>query len=185
MGRKRRVWIPHVYHHIYSRGNNRQNIFHDEIDMTEVFRLLDMIHIEYPISISVFCILTNHYHFLLKSESASISKVMCIFNKRYTDYYNRKYHHIGHVFQQRFNSSPVLTPQNLLKVSRYIHRNPISTYMPMAMKMEDYPYCSYQYYKTSTPPPYSFINIHDLPSSLYPQINKTASQYCQYVESEI
>ncbi len=38
-------------------------------------------------------------------------------------------HHIysGHVFQQRFNSSPVPYPQDLLRVSKYIHRNPINT----------------------------------------------------------
>ncbi|WP_428910033.1 transposase [Niallia sp. Krafla_26] len=161
MARKQRIWIPGAYHHIYTRGNNRQIIFRDEIDMIEVFRLLEMIHIQYPISICCYCIMTNHYHFLLKSEAASISKIMAIFNKRYTDYYNQKYNHCGHVFQQRFNSSPILIPQDLLEVSKYIHRNPIHTKEPMVDKMEEYRYSSYLFYKNNQKPAYSFINVED------------------------
>lgn len=184
MGRKRRIWIPHAYHHIYTRGNNRQNIFHDEIDMIEVFRILAMIHIDYPISICAYCIMTNHYHLLLKSESVSISKIMSIFNKRYTDYYNRRYNHVGHVFQQRFNSSPILTPQDLLQVSKYIHRNPISTKKPMVVKMEDYCFSSFLFYKRNLSSPYTYINLTDLPSSFIMPSEKTANYYCKYVESE-
>lgn len=184
MGRKRREWLPYAYHHIFARGNNRQNIFHGEIDMIEVFRLLDMIHIDFPIAISAFCIMTNHYHILLKSEKISISKVMCIFNKRYTDYYNQKYHHVGHVFQQRFNSSPVPNPQDLLQVSKYIHCNPISTKKPMVEKMEHYPYSSYQYYKKIIPAPYPFINLQDLPNSFILPTQKNIPHYCGFVEEE-
>ncbi len=121
MGRQRREWIPYAYHHIYSRGNNRKNIFCDGIDMLEVTRLLTMIHHEAPLSICAFCIMTNHYHLLLKTETISIFKIMGIFNKRYTDYFNGRYHHVGHVFQQRFNSAPIPNPQDLLQVSKYIH----------------------------------------------------------------
>lgn len=184
MGRKRRIWIPQAYHHIYSRGNNRQNIFHDDMDMMEVFRLLAMIHKDTPISVCTYCIMTNHYHLLLKSEDISISKIMGIFNKRYTDYYNRKYNHVGHVFQQRFNSSPILIPQDLLQVSKYIHRNPINTKQPMVTRMEDYRYSSYQFYKKNNSPSYSFINLKDLPTSIYLPDEKNFSHYCEYVETE-
>lgn len=184
MGRKRRQWIPYAYHHIYSRGNNRKNIFCDRTDMVEVFRLLTMIHEDTPISICAFCIMTNHYHFLLKSEEVSISKIMSIFNKRYTDYYNRRYEHVGHVFQQRFNSSPVLYPHDLLRVSKYIHRNPINTKNPMVPRMEDYPYSSYQYYKTSCPPPYPFMKPHDLSSAFAIPEENALFEYCKYVERE-
>lgn len=183
MGRKRREWIPHAYHHIYARGNNRQNIFHDELDMIQAFRLLEMIHVDFTISICAFCLMTNHYHFLLKSEKYTISKIMGIFNKRYTDYYNRKYNHIGHVFQQRFQSSPVPNPKDLLQVSKYIHRNPISTKKPMVTNMEDYPYSSYHYYKKATTPPYSFVNLQALPESFYLPTNRNLTHYCQYVET--
>ncbi|WP_174729101.1 transposase [Mesobacillus harenae] len=184
MGRKKRVWVPEAYHHIYSRGNNRQVIFRDEIDVAEVFRLLTMIHEKSPISISAFCLMTNHYHFLLKSEKLSISDVMSTFNKRYTDYYNRKYEHIGHLYQQRFNSSPVLYPQDLLYVSRYIHRNPISTKEPLVKRMEDYPYSSYQYYKKTIIPPFPFITTQDLPTNFTSPSEKSLTHYCEYVESE-
>jgi putative transposase len=116
---ERREWLPYAYHHIYSRGNNRQNIFCDGTDMMEAYRLLTMIYNETPISICAFCFMTNHYHLLLKTEEVSISKIMGIFNKRYTDYFNGRYRHVGHIFQQRFNSSPVPYPQDLLQVSTF------------------------------------------------------------------
>lgn len=184
MGRKRREWFPHAYHHIYSRGNNRQNIFCDATDIMEAYRLLTMIHNETPISICAFCFMTNHYHLLLKSEEVSISKIMGIFNKRYTDYFNGRYRHVGHVFQQRFNSSPVPYPQDLLQVSKYIHRNPISTKKPMVDHMEDYPYSSYRFYKYADLTPFPFLNLHDLPASFILQTQKTMEQYCGFVEEE-
>ncbi|WML46820.1 transposase [Neobacillus sp. PS3-34] len=185
MARKRREWVPYAYHHIYSRGNNRQDLFCDETDMQEAFRLLTMIHKVTPISISAYCIMTNHYHFLLKSEHVSISKIMAAFNRRYTDYFNRKYEHVGHVFQHRFNSDPIPFTLELLRASRYIHRNPIATEPPMVARMEDYPYSSYMYYKKSITPPFPFLNLQVLSSSTS-IIAAEASRlsYCRYVEEE-
>lgn len=180
MGRKRREYVPYAYHHIYARGNNRQNLFYDEIDVLEAFCLFGMIHEKTPISISSFCFMTNHFHVLLKSENETISKVMGIFNKRYTDYFNRRYGYVGHAFQQRFNSSPIIDHYGILQVSRYIHRNPINTKQPMVDKMEDYLYSSYQYYKNKTAPPYPFINLQDI-QKLLP--NQDLQLYCEYVES--
>ncbi|RLQ96869.1 transposase [Falsibacillus albus] len=184
MARKRRLWMPELYHHIYLRGNNRQNIFKDHTDMQQAFRLLTTIHQSYPLSICSFCIMTNHYHFLLKSETITISKIMNLFNKRYTDYYNQRYQHVGHVFQQRFNSSPIFFPKNLLYVSRYIHQNPIRTNAPMVARMEFYPYSSYQYYKFGSTPPFEFINLEDLPNSFPQKSQKYREYYCEYAEME-
>jgi len=184
MGRKPRIWVPYAYHHIYSRGNNRQNLFQDDLDMIEVFRLLNMIHLDYPFSINAYCIMTNHYHFLLKSEHVSLSKIMSIFNKRYSAYFNQKYNHVGHVFQQRFNSSPTLSPMDVLQVSKYIHRNPINTKSPIVVKMEDYRYSSYQHYKKNIPSPYPFINLNDLPIHFLSANEQNSMNYCEYVETE-
>ncbi|WP_075983051.1 transposase [Bacillus massilinigeriensis] len=184
MGRKRRQWVPFAYHHITSRGNNRQRIFRDEIDMAEVFRILSMIYAQYKFSICNYCIMTNHYHLLLKSEEVSISKIMALFNKRYTEYHNQKYSHIGHVYQQRFYSSPALTPHDLIEVSKYINRNPINTNPPMVSKMEDYPYSSYQFIKNNQTPPYPFITFEDLPKKIFHPEKKIYLNYCEYVELE-
>lgn len=185
MGRKLRIWLPYAYHHICSRGNNRKNIFQDTTDYVHAFQILEMIHERYPISICGFCLMTNHYHFLLKSEQASISKIMSLFNKRYSDYYNRKYQHVGHVFQQRFRSSPLPSPEDLLYVSKYIHRNPIATKIPIVANMEDYPYSSYQYYKKKLDPPYSFIHLDPLTNCFPLKEQKANQHYCDYVEAKI
>ncbi len=182
MPRKRRVWLPYSYHHVYNRGHNRENIFHDEIDMAATLRILEAIHTQHSISISAYCIMTNHYHLLLKTEKTPLSTIIKHFQKQYADYYNKRYHRSGSVFDKRFNSKAFPYPKDLLTVSRYIHRNPVRTKIPMVDRMEQYPYGSYQYYKQTRNPFHSFINLTDVPTSFPLIYQQNHTHYCQYVE---
>jgi hypothetical protein len=52
----------------------------------------------------------------------------------------------------------------------------------MVARMEDYPYCSYKFYKNESPSIYPFLNLIDLPNSFILQSAKTTHHYCKYVE---
>ncbi|WP_456277579.1 transposase [Bacillus sp. AK128] len=182
MGRKRRIWIPEAYHHVYNRGHNRQNIFHDETDMNALFTILEMIHQQYTLSICTYCIMTNHYHLLLKTEKTHLSAIIRIMQKHYADYYNKRYKRSGAVFDQRFKSKPFTDPYSLLTVSRYIHRNPIRTKIPMVKQMEHYPYSSYKFYKNIQPINYFFFNDTDVIRCFNLPEQQTLEHYCLYIE---
>lgn len=183
MPRQRRVWVPHLFNHVVMRGNNRQNIFIHERDFQEFFRVLSYTNEKYPFTISAYCIMTNHYHLLIHSPEVPLSKIMSIINRRYSDYYKKRYQYAGHLYESRYFSDLVASPMSMLRVSRYIHRNPINTKTPMVHQMEDYLYSSYPIYKLIHSSPYPFIDINPVIKSLHYPSLKTMEDYFSFCES--
>lgn len=178
IGRSRRIWNPKSYYHVVMRGNNRQAIFQSESDIANFYRTLNYTHSKYPFHIIAFCIMTNHYHLLIQSPHVQLGKLMGIINKRYSDYYRKKYNHTGFLYESRYWAEMVSTPGALLRVSRYIHRNPIETAPPIVTTLEDYPYSSYPFYKNNVPSHFPFLNLTQLPS--YQNGRKA---FCNYTEA--
>ena len=184
MARRKRNWQPNAYYHVVMRGNNRQNIFATAEDMLHLMRCIGHAHIEYRFTIVAFCIMTNHYHLLLCSED-DLSKIMRHINRKYSDYYAKRYRYVGQVYQGRYFSKEVYTPQAMLAVSRYIHRNPIETKVPMVNQLSDYPFSTFPYYHLPDTVPYPYIDTKQLPRYLPPPFQKTTEAYVEYCLMEI
>ncbi|PID02480.1 hypothetical protein CSV67_09265 [Sporosarcina sp. P2] len=97
MVRRKRNWQPNAYYHVVMRGNNRQNIFSTEEDTYHLTRCISYSHEKYTFSLIAFCIMTNHYHLLIRSED-EMSKIMREVNRRYSDYYSKRYRHVGRIY---------------------------------------------------------------------------------------
>ncbi|SOC34920.1 transposase [Ureibacillus acetophenoni] len=185
MPRGIRIWNPNYFHHIVMRGNNRQRIFQNERDFNEFFRVLYYTYDKYPFTIAAYCIMSNHYHLLLKSPEYPLGHVMRSINRRYCDYFKKKYKYTGHLYESRYFSKMITTPMSLLSVSRYIHRNPINTETPIVVKLEHYPYSSYALNKNPLSQPLPFIDTTSLLSCLkYPNL-QTKEDYFAYCENNI
>ena len=98
------------------RGVNRQQIFEQEEDYRKfIFILRDMVsprdEFKRPLpprcAIYAYCLMSNHVHLLIKEEGDRIGEVIKKVATRYAMYYNNKYEHYGHLFQDRFKSEPV------------------------------------------------------------------------------
>lgn len=77
------------------------------------------------ISLIAYCLMPNHFHFLIKQTVAiGIDKFMNSLMTRYTMYFNRKYKRVGHLFQGKYKAVLVQTEDQLLHLTRYIHLNP-------------------------------------------------------------
>ncbi|WP_269051110.1 transposase [Sporosarcina sp. G11-34] len=124
--------------------------------------------------------MTNHYHLLIRSEHVDLAKVMARINRRYSDYYAKRYSHIGRIYEKRYFSKQADGPQAILAVSSCIHRNPIDTNIPMVKKLEDYPYSSYPYYVNNELVPPSYLKTNILAHFLPNPFDKTNQAYCQY-----
>lgn len=55
----------------------------------------------YRLVLIAFCIMTNHFHLLIRSED-DLSKIMRQINRRYSDYYSKRYRHVGRIYQSRY-----------------------------------------------------------------------------------
>ena len=155
------------------RGNNRQNIFSCEEDMYHLMRCISHAAERYRFVLVAFCIMTNHYHLLIRSED-DLSDIMRQINRRYSDYYSKRYRHVGRIYQSRYFSKEVDTPQALLAVSRYIHRNPIETKIPMVDYLVEYPFSSFPFYNSDALPLPEFMDVQSILHYLPPTFNKTS-----------
>jgi len=115
------------FYHIYNRGNNRQNIFGKERNYRYFLRLYAK-HIEPAAETYTYCLLPNHFHFLvrirdltgLKKPSQSFSN---LFNA-YARAFNKAYDRTGSLFQRPFGRISVTSDAYFTWLIAYIHRNP-------------------------------------------------------------
>jgi len=83
----------------------------------------------YHLAILAYCLMPNHVHFIVvPKKEDSIGKAFKYINMRYSQYYNKKIHTTGHLFQGRFFSS-VMDEMYTLACARYIERNPVRAKM--------------------------------------------------------
>ena len=87
-----------------------------------------------------YCLMTNHYHLLVETPDANISEGMRQLNGLYTQRFNRRHEHVGHVFQGRFKGILVERESHLLELARYVVLNPVRAEMVRAP--EDYRWSS-------------------------------------------
>ncbi|MER1957476.1 MAG: transposase [Solibacillus sp.] len=178
MGRKKRLWHPQYFDHVVMRGNNRQVIFAEQQDFAEFFRALHYTYDKYPFELLAYCLMNNHYHLLILSKTP-LSKTMMLLNRRYSDYYKKKYRYSGHLYENRYYSDMVLSAQGILEVSRYIHQNPIRTKTPLVNELEHYPYSSFQYYVAPKKAPV-YLNPFALVQYFPLESERTLENYITY-----
>jgi len=126
--------------------------------------------------------MTNHYHLLIKSPDVPLDKIMARINRRYSDYYSKKYLHVGRIYEKRYNSKEAEGPFAILAVSSYIHRNPIDTRKPMDENLIDYPYSSFPMYCSEEPASKSWIDLEFLSTLLPVGIEKSRLNYSLYCQ---
>lgn len=96
-----------------------------------------------------FALMPNHIHLEVEqAESRAIAHFMASLHTRYVKYFNKKYERIGPLFQDRYNAVSLQSNLGILRVSKYIHRNPIN----IISKIENFPWSSMRYYHNSTFP---------------------------------
>ncbi len=141
-----RIHAPGLYMHIYARGNNKENIFHEDADYKRFLTRLDDYRSDLQFKLYAYCLLPNHFHLLLQVNQIPISKIMQKFMTSYTMYFNKKYHRTGHIFQGRYQSIIIDKDSYLLQVFRYIILNPIK--VGLADYPDQYIWSSYSHYFT-------------------------------------
>ena len=112
-------------HHVTARGVGRRIIFEDNVDRIYLHSAIAQLLDEENVALYAWCFMRNHVHFLVKGELDDISKFMQRLSTKYSMHFNGRHGHVGHVFQNRFDSKPVVTDEQFLTTLCYIHQNPI------------------------------------------------------------
>ena len=129
MARPYRLQGEGLLYHITSRGDDRKKIFISEHDFNKFLEYLKQAQDKYKFYLYAYCLMSNHYHLLLETTDANLSKIMQYINTSYTIYYNKKRNKCGHLFQGRFKSIVVEADIYFKQLTRYIHLNPVKAKM--------------------------------------------------------
>jgi REP element-mobilizing transposase RayT len=144
MPRPLRIEYENAYYHVMNRGRGRQDIFHNEQYFEMFLQTLGEAHQRFGVEVLSYCLMSNHYHLLLKTPEANLGRVMRHVNGLYTQRYNRLRKTDGSLFRGRYKAICVEEDSYQLQLSRYIHRNPIEA--GLVASLEDYPWSSYPNY---------------------------------------
>lgn len=125
MSRPLRIKYPNAWYHILNRGRRKEPIFIDKKDYYRFIDLLKNTSEQWNLRIAAYCLMPNHYHLLVQTPDANISRCMRHIDGVYTQRFNRHHKCDGPLFRGRYKSILVDADSYLLQLVRYIHYNPL------------------------------------------------------------
>lgn len=154
-------FAPGVSYHIYNRGNGRMDIFRDDQDYLNFLKrvrlalgktrgtLASSIRLvpfeSGAFSLISYCLMPNHFHLQIEQcGEVPLGKLLLKVCTSYSMYFNRKYDHVGHVFQDQFKAVSIQSENQVSALSAYIHQNPVTAGLVSAP--EKWIYSSYPDY---------------------------------------
>jgi putative transposase len=144
MARAWRIEFDGALYHVLSRGNEQRDIFRDDQDRTRFLETVGEMSERYEMDIFAYVLMSNHYHLLLKTNRSNLSKGMQWLGLSYTRRFNNRHSRSGHLFQGRFKSIIVENDAYLVRLSCYIHRNPLRA--KVVERLAQYRWSSYPVY---------------------------------------
>ena len=123
MARKPRIEYPGAFYHVLTRGNRKLAIFKDDEDRKRFLLRLWEYKERYSFVVYGYTLMNNHLHLLIETREVPLSRIMQGLLLSYTQWYNKKYRTIGHLFQGRYRAILCDKDAYLLSLVRYTHLN--------------------------------------------------------------
>jgi REP-associated tyrosine transposase len=125
VARKPRVELAGGVHHVFARGNGRQDIYLDDVDRHSYLFLLGRVIAKQQWRCLAFCLMDNHVHLLIETPIANLGDGMRSLHGVFAQQFNARHGRSGHLFQGRYGSVLMRTEGHVWTVAAYIARNPV------------------------------------------------------------
>ena len=125
MARPLRLELAGGLYHVTSRGDRREVIFVDDADRFIWLDLFGKTCSRFNWICHAWCLMENHYHIVVETIDANLSRGMRHLNGVYTQATNRRHDRVGHLFQGRYQGILVDKHSYLLELTRYVVLNPV------------------------------------------------------------
>jgi putative transposase len=149
MPRQPREVSPTGIYHVMVRGIAKMDLFPSVADKSRYMITLQKYKDLIEIKIYAYCLMDNHVHLLLREKENNLATVMKRINISFSQYFNKRYSRVGHVFQNRYRSDPIEDETHFLHCARYIHNNPVKAGLVQAPA--NYLWSSYGIYLAGAP----------------------------------
>ncbi|MFC1621825.1 transposase [Patescibacteria group bacterium] len=133
-----KIYEPGGIYHVFNRGVDKTNIFLSEDDYKYFLYLLERYllppnkfnayrvkNYHNRIDLLAYTLMPNHYHLLIKQvDTTGMQEFVQSLCLSYATRFNKNHKRVGHLFQDRYKATRIKDILSLLRVSKYIHRNP-------------------------------------------------------------
>ena len=109
MARPLRIEYPGALYHVTSRGDRQEAIFDDDQDRTAFLNVLSEVVSRFRWRCHAYCLMGNHYHLMIETPEANLTKGMRHLNGVFTQWSNRRHNRSGHLFEGRYKAILVRT----------------------------------------------------------------------------
>lgn len=134
-------------YHFYNRGNWFEDIGFDAEDFQKYLQIMHRYALRYKQRIVAYTLMPNHFHLIIKLGVPLLTiNFIKFFSGGCARFYNKKYSKVGHLFQDKYKHRIIGDELDLVYVSRYIHRNPLSINEISRENLHEYPYSSFREY---------------------------------------
>jgi REP element-mobilizing transposase RayT len=169
MPRRGDVFLERNFYHIYNRGRSGEIIFHNEANYEYCLKLIKRNLHRYNVGMIAYCLMPNHYHFLLRQNSTiPLTKFISSIFISYVQALNKQLKSSGPLFEGRYKHVLVDKEEYIVHLCRYIHMNPIQA--GIVSRPEDWPYSNYL----------EWINLRDGSLKDEDFINERFQDKCEY-----
>ena len=90
MSRPLRIQYTDAWYHVMNRGRRGEKIFTKKEDYWSFVDLLEELNEVFNVKISAYCLMANHYHLLVQTPDANLSRSMRHLNGVYTQRFNKR-----------------------------------------------------------------------------------------------
>jgi putative transposase len=136
-----RVQFPGAVYHVTSRAVAKLPLFRAPADPRVFLGVLDAVVFARGWACYAYCLMTTHYHLLIRTPRGDLANGMQQLNSRYARAFNRRHAGAGHVFFRRYAAQLVERDAHLLETCRYIALNPVRAGLTAAPG--EWPWSSY------------------------------------------
>jgi len=142
MARPLRLEFAGALYHVTSRGNEKRAIVRSDRDRKAFLGFLEETVQRFNWSLTAWVLMTNHFHLVIQTREANLSRGMHWLNSAYVGWYNRTHNRSGHLYQGRFESFLIEKDSYFAEVLRYVVLNPVKA--NMVNLPEEYRWSSYR-----------------------------------------
>lgn len=168
------IFANNEIYHIYNKSVNNEEIFRTKSCLKRGLALMDFYRFPTEISFShflrlsqdlrlslkeqyeakhplvnilAFSFMPNHFHMELQQlETDGISRFVSIWQNSFAKFFNEKHNRNGPLFLEMFKAKRIETREELIHISRYIHLNPVSSFLIDIKELTFYPFTSFPSY---------------------------------------
>jgi REP element-mobilizing transposase RayT len=133
-----------AWHHVMNRGRLPGEVFPTTGDREEFLRLTAEISTRFLVEIHAYCLMSHHYHLLLRAARPNLGPAMRELDRLYTEGFHGRHGGLGELFRGRHHAVAVRADAHRVRVSRYVHLNPVEA--GLVARPEDWPFSSYAAY---------------------------------------